>query len=124
MDSANEAAPVSKMTVHWNKIKSMATVLDIDKMIVHRHWNKVKDYYIGVVNAQDEESISACKKILNDPQPRLFEPGPRALDDEEPTSKALTLSFWLIRKLHGDVDLAERAMKVAIANMRALRKDK
>lgn len=79
----------------------------MDKMMVKEHWNKLKDKIDGII-ALDEETIERAKAIINDPQPKLFEP-------EKPRSiiEALSLAFWYIKRV-GDVGVAEKAMKAAI----------
>lgn len=127
----------ARMTNHWSRIREVASLLDIDKMLVHQHWTKLKQEatfpYEGdtdkgplidfILNKAHRNHAVACeyvkRNVIVDYQPKLFEP------EESPKPKtvteALSLAFWFIKKV-GDVDLAQKAMDAAIYAHRRMMK--
>lgn len=113
---------------HWASCRAIAEFLGVDKGQVHNVWAKLKEEnLIEPLLACAEEPKERARKIISEaPAPvqrqlKLRDPD----DDNEGSSldtlsaKNLNLAFWYIKKI-GDIDTAERLMRVAVKAIREL----
>lgn len=134
---AEERSKVSqRMNTHWARVKTVAAVLCLDKMFIHKRWWKLTNHVnkenialwqliVDCGHVDHKDAVIKAKELLGeDKQIKLF--GPEQAEQqvepkEPPMLKALSLAMWYIKKI-GCVETAEIAFNAALGAIKKVSK--